>query len=130
MPARPKPVTTAAGLTVAERILLFCLASDTDWAKAGVTHATAQRSVCEIAGLASRPSVGAGRTSRARAARDSWREPRACRVLTDTGRVQNYVWRFDIAYAGPFFWSPQLAASSFRLDRRLWCRSAQEAQRH
>jgi hypothetical protein len=27
---------------VPERILLLCLASDTDWQKAGVTHATAQ----------------------------------------------------------------------------------------
>jgi hypothetical protein len=31
-----------AELTVPERILLFCLASDTDWQRAGVTHATAQ----------------------------------------------------------------------------------------
>jgi hypothetical protein len=27
---------------VPERLLLFCLASDTDWQKASVTHATAQ----------------------------------------------------------------------------------------
>jgi hypothetical protein len=33
----------AAELTVPERVLLFCLASHTDWVKAGVTHATAQR---------------------------------------------------------------------------------------
>jgi predicted transcriptional regulator len=26
-----------------ERVLLFCLASDTDWQKAGVTQATAQQ---------------------------------------------------------------------------------------
>jgi hypothetical protein len=27
---------------VSERVLLFCLASDTDWQRAGVTHTTAQ----------------------------------------------------------------------------------------
>lgn len=37
----PTPEPIAAELTVPERLLLFCLASDTDW-KAGVTHATAQ----------------------------------------------------------------------------------------
>ena len=38
----PKPETIAAQLTVPERVLLFCVASGTDWAKAGVTHAVAQ----------------------------------------------------------------------------------------
>jgi hypothetical protein len=38
----PKPETIAAELTVPERVLLFCLASNTDWVKAGVTHAIAQ----------------------------------------------------------------------------------------
>jgi hypothetical protein len=33
----------AAGLTVPERVLLFCLASGTDWQRAGVTHETAQK---------------------------------------------------------------------------------------
>jgi hypothetical protein len=40
-----KPPTTdtiAAELTVPERVLLFCLASDTNWVKAGVSHSTAQ----------------------------------------------------------------------------------------
>ena len=31
-----------ASLDVQERVLLFCLASRTDWERAGVTHATAQ----------------------------------------------------------------------------------------
>jgi len=31
-----------ASLSVQERVLLFCLASGTDWERAGVTHATAQ----------------------------------------------------------------------------------------
>jgi hypothetical protein len=37
-----KPESFAAELTVPERVLLFCLAFDTDLVKAGVTHATAQ----------------------------------------------------------------------------------------
>jgi len=32
-----KPETIAAGLTVPERVLLFCVASGRDWRKAGVT---------------------------------------------------------------------------------------------
>jgi hypothetical protein len=43
MPARVSFQQIAAGLTVPERVLLFCLASDTDWQRAGVTHATAQQ---------------------------------------------------------------------------------------
>jgi hypothetical protein len=39
----PTPQTIVAALTVSERVLLFCLASNTDWQKAGVTHATAQQ---------------------------------------------------------------------------------------
>ena len=34
--------TIATELTVPERVLLFCLASDTNWVKAGVSHTTAQ----------------------------------------------------------------------------------------
>jgi hypothetical protein len=33
--------TVAAELSVPERVLLFCVASGTDWARAGVTGATA-----------------------------------------------------------------------------------------
>jgi hypothetical protein len=41
--AKPRSESAiAAELTVPERVLLFCLASGTDWVKAGVTHATAQ----------------------------------------------------------------------------------------
>jgi hypothetical protein len=36
----PTPVTIAAGLTVAERVMLFCVTSDTDWMKAGVRAVT------------------------------------------------------------------------------------------
>jgi hypothetical protein len=42
MMTKQTPQSIAAELTVPERILLFCLASDTDWQKAGVTHAVAQ----------------------------------------------------------------------------------------
>ena len=38
----PTPASIAAALTVPERLLLFCLASDTDWQAASITHATAQ----------------------------------------------------------------------------------------
>jgi hypothetical protein len=40
--ARAPTESIAAELTVPERVLLFCLASDTNWVKAGVTHATAE----------------------------------------------------------------------------------------
>ena len=43
MPTRVSVKTIAAGLTVPERILLFCLASDTDWQAASITNATAQQ---------------------------------------------------------------------------------------
>ena len=36
----PTPHSVADELTAAERVLLFCLASGTDWAEAGVTHAS------------------------------------------------------------------------------------------
>jgi hypothetical protein len=38
----PTADSIAAELTVPERVLVFCLAWDTDWQKAGVTHDTAQ----------------------------------------------------------------------------------------
>jgi hypothetical protein len=42
MAAKPAAASIAAGLTIPERILLFCLATDTDWQAASITHATAQ----------------------------------------------------------------------------------------
>jgi hypothetical protein len=42
MAKAPTTETIAAELTVPERVLLFCLASDTNWVKVGVSHATAQ----------------------------------------------------------------------------------------
>jgi hypothetical protein len=42
MTKAPTTETIAAELTVPERVLLFCLASGTDWVKAGVPHSTAQ----------------------------------------------------------------------------------------
>jgi hypothetical protein len=36
------PETIAASLTVSERLLLFCVATDSDWAGAGITNATAR----------------------------------------------------------------------------------------
>ena len=43
MAAEPTPQSIAAALTVSERLLLFCLASGTDWQAASITHATAQQ---------------------------------------------------------------------------------------
>jgi hypothetical protein len=40
MAKAPTPDTIAAGLSVPERVLLFCLASDTDWLKASVSPVT------------------------------------------------------------------------------------------
>jgi hypothetical protein len=40
--SKPLVEPIAASLTVPERLLLFCLASNTDWQKAGITHATAR----------------------------------------------------------------------------------------
>jgi hypothetical protein len=40
---------------VPERILLFCLASDTDWQAAGITHAMAQQMI--VGGLIERDQV-------------------------------------------------------------------------
>jgi hypothetical protein len=42
MAKSPTDESIAAELTVPERLLLFCLASDTDWQAGSVTHATAQ----------------------------------------------------------------------------------------
>jgi hypothetical protein len=42
MAKHPTPESIAADLTAFERVLLFCLASNTDWTKAGVRHVTAQ----------------------------------------------------------------------------------------
>jgi len=42
MAPKPTAASIATELTVPERILLFCLASDTDWQAASITHTTAQ----------------------------------------------------------------------------------------
>jgi hypothetical protein len=43
MAKRPTTESIAEGLTAAERVLLFCIGSDSDWQKAGVKHATPYR---------------------------------------------------------------------------------------
>ena len=40
MPKRPTPESTTPHLTVRERLLLFCIASETDWQRAGITGDT------------------------------------------------------------------------------------------
>jgi hypothetical protein len=43
MAAKRTASSIAAELTVPERLLVFCLASNTDWQAASITHATAQQ---------------------------------------------------------------------------------------
>jgi hypothetical protein len=43
MPKRPPQDPTASDLTVRERMLLFCVASGTDWQRAGVLEETVTR---------------------------------------------------------------------------------------
>jgi hypothetical protein len=43
MANKPTRASIATGLIVPERILLVCLASDTDWQAPSITHATAQQ---------------------------------------------------------------------------------------
>jgi hypothetical protein len=56
MAKRPTAEMIAEGLSVSERVLLFCLASATDWQRAGVTHATTQQMM--IRGLIEREAAG------------------------------------------------------------------------
>jgi hypothetical protein len=56
MAKRPTADMIAEGLTVPERVLLFCIASAADWQKAGITHATAQQMM--IRGLIDRHPAG------------------------------------------------------------------------
>jgi hypothetical protein len=57
MAARLKPETIASDLRVPERMMLFCIASGTDWERAGVTHATPQHLL--LRGLIDRASTPA-----------------------------------------------------------------------
>ena len=56
MKAARKPEAIAATLSVPERILLFCIASDTDWQKATVTGETV--TVMVVKGLVERGPAG------------------------------------------------------------------------
>jgi hypothetical protein len=56
MPKPPTAEMIAESLTVPERVLLFCIASATDWQKAGVTHATARQML--VRGLIDRQAAG------------------------------------------------------------------------
>jgi hypothetical protein len=50
------PTATAAGLSVRERVLLFCAASGTDWQHAGITGESVTAMV--VKGLIERDAVG------------------------------------------------------------------------
>ena len=57
--ARPKPdsaAVQAAALSVSERVLLFCVASGTDWERAGITGTMVTATV--IRGLIAREPTG------------------------------------------------------------------------
>lgn len=55
---KPTSQSIAAGITIPERLLLFCLATNTDWQAASISHATAQHML--VRGLIER---GTGATS-------------------------------------------------------------------
>jgi hypothetical protein len=63
--AKPTPASIAADLTLPERLLLFCLASDTDWQAASITHATAQHMM--VRGLIDRAATRYALTDQGRA---------------------------------------------------------------
>jgi hypothetical protein len=71
MAPRVKPEGIAAELGVQERVFQFCLASGTDWTKAGVTQATAQQML--VRGLVDRDQSAARfkLTAQGRAALDA-----------------------------------------------------------
>jgi hypothetical protein len=48
--------STTADLSTAERVLLFCVASGTEWAKAGITAATVTAMI--VRGLIQRDPIG------------------------------------------------------------------------
>ena len=56
MKATRKPEKIATGLSVPERVLLFCIASRTDWQKAGITGETVTLMV--VKGLVERDAAG------------------------------------------------------------------------
>jgi hypothetical protein len=62
MAKTPAAESIAAELTVLERLLLFCLASNTNWQKASVTHATAQH--MKVRGLIEREAASQSRSIR------------------------------------------------------------------
>jgi hypothetical protein len=55
-PKQDDPVAQAAVLGIPERLLLFCIASHTEWARAGITGATAAAMV--VRGRVERDAAG------------------------------------------------------------------------
>ena len=55
-PSTSDPVQTAAGLRVSERILLFCVASATDWQRTGIPGEIVTTMV--VKGLITRDAAG------------------------------------------------------------------------
>jgi hypothetical protein len=63
MSKRPaKPTADAApALSIPERVLLFCVASDTDWEHAGITSTTVTAMIDERRARRARGAAGEGR---------------------------------------------------------------------
>ena len=56
MSKRPAKPTAALALSIPERVLLFCVASDTDWEHAGITGARVTAMI--VRGLVQRDPAG------------------------------------------------------------------------
>jgi len=65
MVKRPAPQAAASDLVVKERVLLFCVASGTDWQRAGVTGETVTALV--VNGIGASMQIVAGIIARSRA---------------------------------------------------------------
>ena len=74
MTKAPTPETIAADLTVPERVLLFCVASDTDWVKTGVRAVTTRGML--VKGLIERKHAHAASPGRDRV-------PASCRMALE-----------------------------------------------
>jgi hypothetical protein len=61
MAKAPTPADIAADLAVPERVLLFCLASGTDWAQASVTHAAVRHMIVRGAPVITRALASCSR---------------------------------------------------------------------
>jgi hypothetical protein len=113
---KPPSASIAGALTVPERLLLFCLASDTDWQAASITQATAQHMM--VRGLIERDS-GAGSfvpTDHGRAALEALlSRPLAVSVAGKSGREGGHG-NIDASDPKPTWDARNPAMRQFRAD--------------